>query len=66
MRGFVAEAAIPRFVDKLGNVNSSRNWGEKDKIVDIDGYPNTYDIESTTVDRNKFKPLEGFRRNLST
>lgn len=48
MRGFVAEAAVPRFVDKLGNVNPSRHWGEKEKMVNLDNSKLSYDILSTT------------------
>ena len=66
MRGFVAEAAVPRFVDKLGNVNPSRNWGEKERMVNADGNTNSYDIEPSTKDRNAFRPIEGFRRTLDT
>lgn len=35
-------------------------------MINIDASKVTYDIESTTVDRNRFRPLEGFRRNLNT
>ena len=66
MRGFVAEAAIPRFVDKLGNVNPERNWSEYEKIVSQDGKTSTYDSIASTVDRNVFGPIEGFRRTLDT
>jgi len=66
MRGFVAEAAVPRFVDKLGNVNPSRDWANKEKMVNNSNNANSYDIASTTQDRNKFKPLAGFRRTLDT
>lgn len=49
MRGFVAEAAIPRFVDKLGNVNEIRNWaGKSDKMENVDGSVITYDDPSGT------------------
>ena len=66
MRGFVAEAAIPRFVDKLGNVNPTRNWGEKEKMVNEDDNSDSYDIDPTTKERNVFRPIEGFRRTLET
>ena len=62
----MAEAAIPRFVDKNGVVNLIRNWGEKEKMVNRDGDSKTYDIASTTIDRNRFRPLDGFRRTLET
>ena len=62
----MAEAAIPRFVDKNGVVNPVRNWGEKEKMVNRDSDSKTYDIASTTQDRNPFRPLDGFRRTLET
>ena len=62
----MAEAAVPRFVDKLGNVNPTRDWAKNEKIVNNSNNANSFDIASTTKDRNKFKPLAGFRRTLDT
>ena len=66
LEGFVAEAAVPRFVDRLGAVNTLRNWGELDKMRDTDAKPWTYEFFMETVDRNPYKPNSGFRRSLGT
>ena len=46
MAGYVAEAAVPRFVSKSGNVNSERNWAKGDIngdfMVDDDNFRDTY------------------------
>ena len=46
LTGYVAEAAVPRFVSKSGNVNSERNWSKGDEngdfMVDNDDYRQTY------------------------
>ena len=36
MRGFVAEAAVPRFVSKQGTVNGFRRWDILDKMINLD------------------------------
>lgn len=64
MQGFVAEAAIPRFVSKQGTVNNERNWGIFDRMVDTDLSRENYDVLITTENRNILKPLAGFRRSL--
>jgi hypothetical protein len=64
LQGFVAEAAIPRFITKNGQVNSDRDWTDGEKIVSKDSSTETYDFFSQTQDRNLAKPLKGFRRNL--
>ena len=57
---------MPRFVDRLGAVNTLRNWGELDKMRDTDAKPWTYEFFMETVDRNPYKPNSGFRRSLGT
>ena len=66
MRGFVAQAAIPRFLAKTGQLNKDRDWTTGDKMIDLDGQASSYDIKTTTENRNIFKPLDGFRRSLFT
>ena len=64
VQGFVAEAAIPRFVSNQGTVNNERNWSLYERMVDIDGNPNNYDLLLSTENRNILKPVAGFRRSL--
>lgn len=64
MQGFVAEAAIPRFVSKQGTVNTERNWSIFDRMVDSDSNRNNFDLLASTENRNILKPLAGFRESL--
>lgn len=77
LTGYVAEAAVPRFVSKNGNVNGDRNWAEgeakKEKMVDTDGYRQTYlrvdqtcigtDCTKNSAYRNEFTPLSNVRES---
>ena len=59
--GYVAFAALPRFVDKEGNVNPNRNWARGDRIVDTDGNMRTqYNLEEMQW-RNDSLLLNGMR-----
>lgn len=64
MNGFVAEAAIPRFVSKDGTVNNERNWAQFDRMVDTDTTVDNYDLLTSTDNKNVLKPNAGFRRSL--
>jgi len=64
MRGFVAEAAVPRFVSKQGTVNGFRRWDILDKMINLDDEKATYDLLSSSENRSVFKPLAGFRKSL--
>jgi len=37
VQGYVAEAAVPRFVTKDGDQNFLRQWELKDKIIETNG-----------------------------
>jgi hypothetical protein len=64
LQGFVAEAAIPRFITKNGQINGDRSWATGEKIVSEDDDLETFDFFVPTKNRNPAKPLKGFRRNL--
>ena len=67
MAGYVAEAAVPRFVSKSGNVNSDRNWlkgdANGDFIVDTDNFRDTYVRTQFTINHDTSKPLSGVRQS---
>ena len=64
---------MPRFVSKNGNVNGDRSWAKGDKMVDIDGYRQTYlrvdqtcignDCTKNEAYRNEFTPLSNVRES---
>lgn len=64
LQGFVAEAAVPRFVNKNGQ-STGKNWGEGDRMVDTDEDKRSYLAGSESVqNRDKAIPLVGERKTL--
>ena len=64
LQGYVAEAAVPRFVSRNGELNEDRNWSEKDKMINI-STPNSFDEFLETENRLTYRPLAGYRRTLT-
>lgn len=67
LTGYVAEAAVPRFVSKSGNVNSERNWSKGDEngdfMVDNDDYRQTYVQTGFTINHDVRKPMSDVRES---
>ena len=61
LTGFVAEAAVPRFVTKSGQKNSARSWNLLDLMVDIDDNKTTYEESTQTQNRQNGVPNSGIR-----
>lgn len=65
LSGYVAEAAVPRFVSKIGSLNRDRNWAAGDEngdfMVDTNDYRNLYVRVDRTKDRDTQFPLAGIR-----
>ena len=57
---------MPRFVDRIGQVNDLRNWSKFNKMIDTDDNFRNFDFFYETRDRNPYKPNSGFRRSLGT
>lgn len=58
IKGYVAEHAIPRFVNSAGDTQTFMNWWENDRIVDTNAFAKTYDREEKMVNRNWTTPFQ--------
>jgi len=65
LTGYVAEAAVPRFVSKNGNLNTDRDWTTGEKMIDQDQERDSYDDSEGTLNRNMDEPLGGFRKSTN-
>lgn len=64
LKGFVAEHAIPRFVNSAGDSQLNVNWWSGDRIIDTNEYSKTYDREEKMQNRNWTSPF-GVRDSLN-
>ena len=58
VRGYVAQHAIPRFINTAGDLSLSIDWINDDKILDTDGFSSSINRTSTMVERNWTTPFQ--------
>jgi len=62
--GYVAEAAVPRFVQGNGSIVNFRDWASGDRIVDTDDERSTFASSERMQDRDRTIPPGGLRYSL--
>lgn len=58
VKGFVAEHAIPRFINTAGDLKTNVNWSVNDTLVDTNRFKSTFEREEKMVDRNWTTPFQ--------
>jgi hypothetical protein len=61
----VAEAAVPRFVNRNGQQINGRNWGLNDMMVDSDEDYTIYLLGAESL-KDQTLPISGTRDNLDS
>ena len=64
LTGYVAEAAVPRFIDRFGKQNTARMWNQNDLMVNIDDRKESLDETVETLNREEAVPASGLRTSF--
>ena len=57
VRGYVAQHAIPRFINTAGDLSLDIDWINDDRILDTDGFSTSINRTSSMVERNWTTPF---------